>query len=424
MKGLRDIFNFKLTLYIILPLLMEFMLISKSSYRPALLIGIVQLGLFLSGLNYLKESMGVYFRKKSILFMSIAVMLFILIIFSSNFTHLTFASIKSAFLFIVPSAMLVLLVLGDRNKEKTFQLVSTSLLWFGFLISLYGLIIFYFGKYDHNIQYLEIGNFNISQIVMGKERTRISSVTSNPNVLGSLLMITIPSSAYLVKYTKKKFFYTIALIAQLITIIMTQSRASVLSIFITAVILLFISAKKKVKLIFIALGILLLFVTVAFMTDGVLLGRLADGLNGREEQWLPLIASIKQKPITGVGFGLADIVIITRETHNVYLHVLAEVGVVGLITFLSIWVYGIYNGYKKIHSPNININEKNQLLFIFSVLVGMLAHQFFETDLLQYDFITLYWVYLLSYCSQPSTSEDYILSPGSYIMGHPRSNKD
>lgn len=393
-------FSFKIALYITMILIMEFMVVSQSNGRPALLVGVLQLGVFLSSWKSIKNSITTFFHKRSVYYLGLIILFSMLLFFSLNFSDLKTASFRAIFLFIVPSVMLIVMTMSDLNKEYTFKLIAKILMWFGFAISLYGIIITIFGQISHNTQYIEVLDIRFSQIVMGPNRDRISSITSNPNVLGSLLMITIPISFY-VSLAEKSKLLLIVLFAQVYALLMTQSRASVIGLVVIAVIYLYQSSTRKMKFYYTSFIIMVIGLIIFLLYGEAALGRLADGLNGREEQWLPLIESIIQYPLSGVGFGMADVTIITRETHNVYLSIVAETGVFGLLLFLLIWSFGLKSSYSKLKGNLITKEKKKQLVVIFSILCGLIIHQLFETDLLQYDFITLFWLYLVSYSIQP-----------------------
>lgn len=385
-----------LALFITLPLLMEFKVISESAGRPALIISFIQVIIFTCSLKKIRISLESFIDIKKLSYLILLLVLSTIILFSSNFAISISASLKSSILFLLPSSMLVLLAFSDEDKVRTIEMILKILVVFGFLISIYGIVIYFFGQYDHNTQYLQIGDFKFTQIVMGEHKNRISSVTSNPNVLGTLLIFTIPANFYFIKILKKSKILISILIIQMFTLLLTQSRASIISVIVILLVYTFFMSEKKFKFIFVGLSLFLLLLAAIFLSEIFPIERLSDGLNGRDEQWIPLINSIKENPFTGVGFGLANRVIIQRETHNVYLSVLAEMGIVGLVSFLGFWLFGTLNIFLKARSNAINFKEYKILIFVLSISLGLFIHQFFETDLMQFDFTTLFWVFILT----------------------------
>lgn len=385
-----------LALFITLPLLMEFKVISESAGRPALIISFIQVIIFTCSLKKIRISLESFIDIKKLSYLILLLVLSTIILFSSNFAISISASLKSSILFLLPSSMLVLLAFSDEDKVRTIEMILKILVVFGFLISIYGIVIYFFGQYDHSTQYLQIGDFKFTQIVMGEHKNRISSVTSNPNVLGTLLIFTIPANFYFIKILKKSKILISILIIQMFTLLLTQSRASIISVIVILLVYTFFMSEKKFKFIFVGLSLFLLLLAAIFLSEIFPIERLSDGLNGRDEQWIPLINSIKENPFTGVGFGLANRVIIQRETHNVYLSVLAEMGIVGLVSFLGFWLFGTLNIFLKVRSNAINFKEYKILIFVLSISLGLFIHQFFETDLMQFDFTTLFWVFILT----------------------------
>lgn len=389
-------YSIGLVLFMTLPLLMEFKAISGSAARPALVIAFIQVVIFALCIRKIMSSIRNFLNVKTIVYLLLLVLLSTIIVFSSNYAVSIAASLKSSILFLLPSFMLVFLTISDDNILHTTRLVLKVLVIYGLFISLYGLIIYLIGQYDHNTQFIQIGNVRFSQIVMGVHRSRISSVTSNPNVLGTLLMFSIPANLYFIEKIKNSKFMIIVFLIQSMALLLTESRASIISIVLICFIYVFLISEKKLKFIIYGLIVTLFFISILFLSEYFPIERLSDGLNGRDEQWLPLIDSIKQRPFSGSGFGLANRVIIQRETHNVYLSVLAEMGIIGLFSFLGLWIFGTYNLFKRLYSIEVDYAKYKTLVFLFSISIGLFVHQFFETDLMQFDFTTLFWVFILS----------------------------
>ena len=112
-------------------------------------------------------------------------------------------------------------------------------------------------------------------------------------------------------------------------------------------------------------------------------------INTRFLMWKVSFEMIKDKPIFGLGIGtfkyhyldyqsdyLIDYPNYIRnsgkaaEAHNEYLQIAAEIGIIGLISYLSIiltFYYIVYQYFEKEH-------DKNKLLIIFGILVGVTCY--------------------------------------------------
>lgn len=391
-------YSLSIVTFLMLQLLMEFRIISNSAGRPALIIGFVQFLIVLANYKYIINSFQDYLLNRSIKYLGLLTVFISMIFFSANYALLYRASIRSSVLFSVPLLLLAVFVLIDRDKEQTFNMLLKPLIAFGLFISIYGLVIFYNGQFDHRIQYITIGNIQFTQIVMGVNRSRISSITSNPNVLGNILMYTIMSNVLIIIKRKNVLFYLLTFLLQFWVLLLTESRASILGLMLMVVSFTYILSSRKAQLLALVGTLVGLFVAFSLLVDITLLVRISDGMSGREELWYPLIDSIKLNPLTGIGFGLADRVIISRETHNVYLSMLAELGILGFVVFLGVWFSGPINSLRRLKLGHFqHPEEKKQLAAVCSILLGLLFHQFFETDIGQYDFNTLYWIFLITY---------------------------
>lgn len=212
----------------------------------------------------------------------------------------------------------------------------------------------------------------------------VSSVFPNVNTQGMLLTFTLPCGFYLFLESRKKVCYMLSCMVMGISLFMTFSRSSWGAAAIAVMIML--SYKyRKLKYIFI-LGFIALALAIPFVMDiEINAGKFSDGLftlSSRGLLWQAAVKAIADRPITGFGVGnsvealdMFSIYVMGRTPHNTILRMWVEMGIFGLLIYLS-FIYNIVRGFFK------RSNKSLLLVTVFAVLTGSLFQQFFETMLL------------------------------------------
>jgi len=292
--------------------------------------------------------------------------------------------------------ILFFITLNFIKSEKELNSLIKVLFVTSLIVSLYTLIQYYgFDPYyDH----------------LGK----LTSTIGQKNWVSNYLAMIFPIgfSYFLLENNKKiKLYYCIFLSILYTTLLICQSRGIWISITLTLVFAFIIIYKYKIGSIFknnkkwlISLLIVFLVITVIYSTENPLnKSRLtvaeralstfevaADpSINTRFLMWKVSFEMLKDKPIYGLGIGTfkyhyldyqADYLIDhpnyirnsgkAAEAHNEYLQFAAEIGIIGLISFLSIiftFYYIVYQYFEKEH-------DKNKLLIIFGILMGLTSY--------------------------------------------------
>lgn len=341
--------------------------------------------------------------------------LFILFIITSMFTsyksNISLTVLKRVFTILFPNLLLIYLVFVDSKPKETFNFFMKMQMNIGVFFSIYGIFLSLFGKWEYleahevPIQVLSIGKIRLIQRVHGSTIPyRISSFLNNPNSLGILLVLTILSTLYLLKSKKlNKYKFSIYFLIQFLGLLLTQSRTAFLTLIIAILIYLFTLTNKKNQfvLVFVLMipVVLLAFQANNFGLNISIINRFRNlNLSGRERMWKVLYETFLNNYVIGVGFStsyeslLGDINLVS---HNIYLRVLAEMGLVGFSFFIIFWFTGIMFSIKRIFQNRTNEN-KYIYAYIFSILVALIFHQLAEEQLLRYNYITFLWTYLIS----------------------------
>ena len=252
----------------------------------------------------------------------------------------------------------------------------------------------------------------------------LTSTIGQKNWISNYLAMIFPVvfSYFLLEQTKKnKIIYFFLLSILYITLMICQSRGIWISISLTLIFAIYTIFKFKFYEIFkrnkkwlVLLLVTFLAITVIYSTDNPLnksainvpqraistFNENDPSINNRFLIWKTTLEMVKDKPILGSGIGSFKMNYLfyqaeflknnsyylkysgnTKEAHNEYLQLLAELGILGLVSFLIIF----YFFYKKIlfilFYENISTQEKSILLGLLLGITVFLIHCLFTFPL-------------------------------------------
>lgn len=217
---------------------------------------------------------------------------------------------------------------------------------------------------------IALANF-VSLLLMGDlvwwvaEKSRFSGLWGHPNMMGAFSMISYPVVFW--KYSRTKFPQKLLIIALMLILavlqILTGSRTSILAASF-GISLWFLLQRKRLALIALLIGLaiggILIFqsssLSGSFERDTGF-DRSLTTLTGRTEFWSETLSLIKEKPLTGYGFGIAGKILSesdyfnpdvrlwsgsTRSSlHNGYISIFSGVGIVGFLLWCAILILPI-----------------------------------------------------------------------------------
>lgn len=306
-------------------------------------------------------------------------------------------------------------VLGHiKNLKETFELISKLSIYFILIACAYALIISYFGDSSYlkgkKINYIEIFGFKFYQNIHG---TRISSFMENPNILGFQLMVSILFCLYYIREYRSIWFTIIGAIL-LYTLILTQSRASLLGLIISSIFFIYYAylASFRYRNLIITTALIGLFAVIVYFSvypNSIealysIMGKRNSALSGREVAWSALLTQIKETPLMGIGYRISTEAILQENlishifhAHNLYLAILSEIGIIGLLAFL--WIY--LTPFIRYATQKNNKSKPNTLLLAsLSILLAFLANQFFEEMFASREYPFMLTVLLLYIANQ------------------------
>jgi len=244
---------------------------------------------------------------------------------------------------------------------------------------------------------------------------RPSGLYNNPNAVGLFYVISTPLIFMLFFFKKRLksiYLLSILFIFSLAVLMLTDSRASMLSVFISLSYMLFVLNRKLFKRVLLA-GVILIFILILIpsVQDFFALFFRTNRIFANIREYFHDVAFdiIKNNPIFGAGPGVFKEYLykylpvklgsfeeqqmswaISGTAHNFFLFRMADLGILGLIT--AVWLFAIFFNFS---NKSIKFfREKDVELYIIlitikSIGLGLLSRAFFEsTGLLTHGWIT------------------------------------
>lgn len=243
----------------------------------------------------------------------------------------------------------------------------------------------------------------------GVQEQRLGGAGLNPNELGALLAVGVVLAVCLAFSRSNGAARTVALGAGLISallLIMTESRGALLGLVAAIFVTPFVAGKgRRIGAIVVAGAAVLsvavwLGTTAPEQTRERLTHDTSSG-SGRVDLWTVGLRMVEDKPITGVGAGnfpVSSIHYLLRPgtiardefivdhpkvTHNIYLQVLSELGVIGLGLFIALILTCLTcalraaRAFRQSRDPTMELLARG----LFVALVALLVADFFSSAL-------------------------------------------
>lgn len=241
---------------------------------------------------------------------------------------------------------------------------------------------------------------------------RLSVFGSFANGLGFNLSVTFIIILSLVfenkpDYGKKRYLLLLVLPLMLKAIAETGSRGAFITLAVGFIIFLFlIKMKKRYKIFFLAVGLLLSYTAFIYMmqTD-VFKNRILYSIeekdtSGRFEIWESVLPLFYENPVLGVGetgyYNYAkDKLTVFQGPHNVFIELLIYTGIIGFICYLML----LYQIYRK------SLFSYRNLSFLLPVvLLAMILTLFLNGQGLSIKLVWLFFAYIIA-SAQPELNK-------------------
>ncbi len=323
------------------------------------------------------------------------VMLFLGVILVAGFTSVSLAESKKIALLLFAFVFSYFVMINTVENTKQFTFLLYAFVIAGTIASVYGIYQYVFGDI-YSQAWLDSEMFE-------DIRMRVYSTFENPNVFGEYLILVIPVIMALF-WTQKGFIKKTVLLGMLgvtmLAAVLTFSRGCWLGIILEVGILLLIIDKR-----FIFLGIAGIFLLPFVLPDTIInrflsIGNMGDSSTSyRVYIWLGTIAMLKDYWFSGVGLGKTSFnavypvysygAIAAPHSHNLFLQLMTEYGIVGLGLFIII----MYQFYK---SATIKLIKQKDILLasIVAGMTGFLLESLFDYTWYNYRVVLIFWMVL------------------------------
>lgn len=222
-------------------------------------------------------------------------------------------------------------------------------------------------------------------------------ILQDPNDLGMLLIAFMPYIVNRVFYQElsfvKKMFWFIAFLSITYTVILTNSRGSMLSLI--GGLACFYIIKKRSLTGYVVAGIIALALLAVAPSRMGELGSGDHSAMGRVYAWILALELLAMNPLFGIGAKhFLDFHSLT--THNSYVLAMVENGLIGFFGYLSIFVIAIYTMIKVAYKVE-DQKKSTEIIALVSGILGILISIFFISRtyvLLPYLYIAIMMTYI------------------------------
>lgn len=371
-----------------------FLLLSPIMFIPSEITILLRYFFIICGLGYILLYAKVFATTK---FHILIYMYFFMAFFSLIFSpYLDINLILSYLQFVAISFIIVnfnVIMSLDYIYDKIFRLLPIIIC----AATLYSVILIIFGTqiYVNGERSIYLGVSFLSQSIHGisQEDFGYSSFYNNPNIYGFYCMILLCYLLFIGKFRKRIYKY-LSWACCILGIRLSNSRAIIYISFLLVIIFIFLKLKPKLRYIITPVLLIMagIFIYIlyekGFFTDQAL-------LTGRLEMWNKMLDSIKRYPIFGIGFSASTKHLIgdmqnSIGSHNSYLNILCENGIVGFIIFILMLISVSVFILKSLKDKFSILSGK--FWFSVSVFLVSLPYAFFENQFMILEARNMLWL--------------------------------
>ena len=398
-ENYRRIWNILFSLIIILPVLFVYKYVYNFTTNQTMIVNLLTLTIFTYYIFLTIKEEKLEYSTNSLNFL---ILLFILIATLSIFITNSFWVTSKIFLNLLSFCLIYFLIINNiKNKN-----------------SLYFCLIVFFSAASLISIYLLIQYYGLDPFLSDTER--LTSTLGNRNYVSGYLALIFPIAfSFFLTETKKrkKFFYVAVLLITYTAIIICHTRAIWAALFFSLLLFGYLLTYFKINNILkdnkkwlVILFSLFLLITLIYSTDNPLnrssitaaeravsaFDMQESSLRARFLIWHSTIDMIKDRPLFGSGLGTFPLHYLNyqadflqnnpdylqflgkaAEAHNEYLQIWAEMGIIGLLSFLLIIITFYRNNLNSIKKIK-TIEGKIIIIGLISGVTVTLVHSIFS----------------------------------------------
>lgn len=279
------------------------------------------------------------------------------------------------------SGILLFLIVASLTEKNRIYVIRT-IVFAGLIISLLAIYQYFFGL-QHILNYISREKISGPFALDYLSRKRVFFPFVTPNTLGGYLAMIIP----LALINKNRTWFIIPLSFALL---LTRSLGALLSIFLALVIYFYLQGKPEKRKVIFLLGLLIAIAAVFIARAATQKQHLQPVFSTvmRLNYWKDTLRIIKASPLVGVGLGNFNLAH-SRYAHNSYLQIWAEMGILGLISWLWIIFASFKSGFQKLRASE---NQYYIIAGLASASVAFLAHNLIDFSFFLLEVSLIWWV--------------------------------
>lgn len=311
----------------------------------------------------------------------------------------SFAAANSVKIWLVYFAFMVfyfVVINTVKTKKQLFDLLT--------LFSLSGLVVCLFGIMQYVL------GWNVSQAWTDEEmftdiKMRIYSTLENPNVLGEYILLVLPVTIGLM--WKKKGIFTKIIYGGMaavmgLALILTFSRGCWIGIIAAAGVFVTFAAGKLWGLALIVLPIIPMILPQSIINRFTSIGDMSDSSTSyRVYIWMGTLLLLKDFWLSGIGPGpeafnqvypfYSYSAVVAPHSHNLFLQIWVESGIVGVLSFLILLVVFVRKLAQSSKFGGKHSELSVTMIAIGAALVGFLMQGMFDNCFYNYRVFMIFW---------------------------------
>ncbi|MCL2837654.1 MAG: O-antigen ligase family protein [Oscillospiraceae bacterium] len=342
-------------------------------------------------------------------FLVMNLMLVLLISAATSFVRVTSLQIFAIYAIFISFYFVLTNLITSR---KQLYALLTVFVISGLLVSLYGLMQYFFG----------IGTTAswVDEEMFATLSTRVYSTLENPNVLGTYLLLVIPVSIALMWSNKKpltKIMFAGIVGIMFVTLLFTYSRGCWIAIMVAAAMYITFVKGKLWGLALLAIPfipIILNLIPQNVIERITSIGNLEDtSSNYRLNIWLGSLNMLRDWWVSGIGLGTDAFMQVypfyafsgafASHSHNLYMQIMIENGIIGFTLFILVIVFAFkslafswdrslahpqWHARKKAHSDKLSTIP----IALSAAIVGFMVQGIFDHALYNYRVFLMFWM--------------------------------
>lgn len=310
------------------------------------------------------------------------------IIFSKN----RLVSICNIYTYIT-SILLFINALTFRENQKI--LLVKTLFFSGVFVCAIALYQYFFG-FKHILNYVSQNGINSPFLMDYISHKRVFSPFVTPNSLAGYLIMLFP---LVLLFKKDNLFYTkipqaAIFLLLTFTLFLTKSLGAIICLFLVSCIYIALSRDQAKKLNLFLPALLLLITVIILSFRSCLIQTHINpifSVENRLSYWKTSLQIIKHAFFTGLGIGNFNMPQ-SRYSHNSYLQILAETGILGLLSFLWLIVSALKKALKDF-KDSVN-KEKQFILVVLLANISFLLHNLLDFTFYLPEIAFIWWIIL------------------------------